>query len=200
MGSADHRFNLAELLSQNYSLREGCAEATQCPDKPEDQLDKDFITQVWSLTSLIQLLPLVSMWSIPVHMWFAWCCTGLALEPALLPRTLAGAQACLSPWWSECSCSAPWDLLRGVKGSWQWRSAGLRHNPRLKPPHGSGLFPQSSDMPLDELLALYGYEASDPISEQESEGGDAAPTLLDMTLDKVSGSVPERAPGSHWLP
>lgn len=87
MGSADHRFNLAELLSQNYSLREGCAEAPQCPDKPEDQLDKDFITQ-------------------------------------------------------------------------------------------------SSDMPLDELLALYGYEASDPISEQESEGGDTAPTLPDMTLDK----------------
>ncbi|XP_075831748.1 mesoderm induction early response protein 2 isoform X2 [Microtus pennsylvanicus] len=89
MGSADHRFNLAELLSQNYSLREGCAEAPQCPDKPEDQLDKDFIAQ-------------------------------------------------------------------------------------------------SSDMPLDELLALYGYEASDPISEQESEGGDAAPTLPDMTLDKIA--------------
>lgn len=80
MGSADHRFNLAELLSQNYSLREGCAEAPQCPDKPEDQLDKDFITQVWSLTSLIQLLPLVSM-------WFAWCYAG-------------PASACLSPLWS----------------------------------------------------------------------------------------------------
>lgn len=50
-------------------------------------------------------------------------------------------------------------------------------------------------MPLDELLALYGYESSDPISEQESEGGDAAPTLPDMTLDKVSGSLPVRAPG-----
>ncbi|XP_015852333.2 mesoderm induction early response protein 2 isoform X2 [Peromyscus maniculatus bairdii] len=88
MGSADHQFNLAELLSQNYSLREGCAEAPQCPDKPEEEeLDKDFIAQ-------------------------------------------------------------------------------------------------SSDMPLDELLALYGYESSDPISEQESEGGDAAPTLPDMTLDK----------------
>ncbi|XP_028719399.1 mesoderm induction early response protein 2 [Peromyscus leucopus] len=88
MGSADHQFNLAELLSQNYSLREGCAEAPQGPDKPEEEeLDKDFIAQ-------------------------------------------------------------------------------------------------SSDMPLDELLALYGYESSDPISEQESEGGDAAPTLPDMTLDK----------------
>lgn len=39
-------------------------------------------------------------------------------------------------------------------------------------------------MPLDELLALYGYESSDPISEQESEGGDTAPALPDMTLDK----------------
>ncbi|XP_050995609.1 mesoderm induction early response protein 2 [Acomys russatus] len=87
MGSADHQFNLTELLSQNYSLHEGCAEAPQCPDKPEEQLDKDFIDQ-------------------------------------------------------------------------------------------------SSDMPLDELLALYGYETSDPISEQESEGGDTAPTLPDMTLDK----------------
>ncbi|XP_031205261.1 mesoderm induction early response protein 2 isoform X5 [Mastomys coucha] len=87
MGSADHQFNLAELLTQNYSLQEGCAEAPQCPEKPEEELDKDFIDQ-------------------------------------------------------------------------------------------------SSDMPLDELLALYGYESSDPISEQESEGGDTAPALPDMTLDK----------------
>lgn len=87
MGSADHQFNLTELLSQNYSLREGCAEAPQCPDKPEEELGKDFIGQ-------------------------------------------------------------------------------------------------NSDMPLDELLALYGYESSDPISEQESEGGDTAPNLPDMTLDK----------------
>lgn len=47
--------------------------------------------------------------------------------------------------------------------------------------------PQSSDMPLDELLALYGYETSDPISEHESEGSDAAAHLPDMTLDKVRG-------------
>ena len=46
---------------------------------------------------------------------------------------------------------------------------------------------QSSDMPLDELLALYGYEASDPISERESEGSDTTANLPDMTLDKVSG-------------
>jgi hypothetical protein len=48
-------------------------------------------------------------------------------------------------------------------------------------------------MPLDELLALYGYEASDPISEQESESGNATPNLPDMTLDKVSWGA---APGS----
>ncbi|XP_011373549.1 mesoderm induction early response protein 2 [Pteropus vampyrus] len=43
---------------------------------------------------------------------------------------------------------------------------------------------QSSDMPLDELLALYGYEASDPISERDSEGSDTTAHLPDMTLDK----------------
>lgn len=41
-------------------------------------------------------------------------------------------------------------------------------------------------MPLDELLALYGYETSDPISERESEGSDTTANLPDMTLDKVS--------------
>lgn len=40
-------------------------------------------------------------------------------------------------------------------------------------------------MPLEELLALYGYEASDPISERESEGSDTTARLPDMTLDKV---------------
>ncbi|XP_006898093.1 PREDICTED: mesoderm induction early response protein 2 [Elephantulus edwardii] len=87
MGSADHQFNLSEILSQNYGVREGQEVAAEDPEKPEEELDKDFITQ-------------------------------------------------------------------------------------------------SNDMPLDELLALYGYEASDPISEQESEGTDSAPPLLDMTLDK----------------
>ncbi|KAM4857702.1 mesoderm induction early response protein 2 isoform X7 [Urocitellus parryii] len=94
MGSADHQFNLAEILSQNYSLREECTEPLRCPEKPEEELDKDFISQ------------------------------------------------------------------------------------------GSSPPVQSSDMPLDELLALYGYEASDPISERESEGGESAPNLPDMTLDK----------------
>uniref|UniRef100_A0A4W3HGF0 MIER family member 2 n=1 Tax=Callorhinchus milii TaxID=7868 RepID=A0A4W3HGF0_CALMI len=46
---------------------------------------------------------------------------------------------------------------------------------------------RDSDMPLEELLALYGYEASDPISEHESEGSspsELADNLPDMTLDK----------------
>ncbi|XP_008148948.2 mesoderm induction early response protein 2 [Eptesicus fuscus] len=87
MGSADQQFNLAEILSQNYGIREECEGTTRRPAQPEEELDKDFISQ-------------------------------------------------------------------------------------------------SSDMPLDELLALYGYETSDPISERESEGSDATATLPDMTLDK----------------
>lgn len=60
------------------------------------------------------------------------------------------------------------------------------------------LYPQSSDMPLDELLALYGYEASDPISEHESEGSDTAANLPDMTLDKVSGGRIRGLAGRPW--
>ncbi|XP_010185352.1 PREDICTED: mesoderm induction early response protein 2 [Mesitornis unicolor] len=43
---------------------------------------------------------------------------------------------------------------------------------------------QSSEMPFEELLALYGYEASDPVSEQDSKSNDISPNLPDMTLDK----------------
>ncbi|XP_038632331.1 mesoderm induction early response protein 2-like isoform X2 [Scyliorhinus canicula] len=46
---------------------------------------------------------------------------------------------------------------------------------------------RESDVPFEELLALYGYEASDPISEHESEGSspsELADNLPDMTLDK----------------
>lgn len=48
---------------------------------------------------------------------------------------------------------------------------------------------QSSEMPFEELLALYGYEASNPISEQDSESNDIPPNLPDMTLDKVRAAV-----------
>ncbi|XP_068393571.1 mesoderm induction early response protein 2 isoform X1 [Eschrichtius robustus] len=87
MGSADHQFHLAEILSRSYGVREEHEGAARGPEKPEEELEKDFVSQ-------------------------------------------------------------------------------------------------SSDMPLDELLALYGYEASDPISERQSEGSDAAANLPDMTLDK----------------
>ncbi|XP_063575878.1 mesoderm induction early response protein 2 isoform X8 [Pongo abelii] len=45
MGSGDHQFNLAEILSQNYSVRGECEEASRCPDKPKEELEKDFISQ-----------------------------------------------------------------------------------------------------------------------------------------------------------
>ncbi|MGH0168005.1 UNVERIFIED_CONTAM: hypothetical protein FKN15_053760 [Acipenser sinensis] len=57
--------------------------------------------------------------------------------------------------------------------------------------HGS----EGSEMPLEELLALYGYEASDPISEHDSEGHDLPHSLPDMTLDKVS--LPEKRSRLH---
>lgn len=44
-------------------------------------------------------------------------------------------------------------------------------------------------MPIEELLALYGYEASDPISEHDSESNDITPNLPDMTLDKVRAAL-----------
>ncbi|KFZ57116.1 Mesoderm induction early response protein 2, partial [Podiceps cristatus] len=90
MGSADHRLNLAEILSQNYGVREEREEegGTQEKQKSLEELEKSFSAS------------------------------------------------------------------------------------------------QSSEMPFEELLALYGYEASDPISEQDSESNDITPNLPDMTLDK----------------
>ncbi|KFQ09492.1 Mesoderm induction early response protein 2, partial [Leptosomus discolor] len=90
MGSADHRLNLAEILSQNYGVREEREEEddTQEKQKSLEELEKSFSAS------------------------------------------------------------------------------------------------QSSEMPFEELLALYGYEASDPISEQGSESNDITPNLPDMTLDK----------------
>ncbi|XP_066840026.1 mesoderm induction early response protein 2 isoform X1 [Anser cygnoides] len=90
MGSADHRLNLAEILSQNYGVREEREEEedTQEKQKSLEELEKSFSAS------------------------------------------------------------------------------------------------QNSEMPFEELLALYGYEASDPISEQGSESNDMTPNLPDMTLDK----------------
>nr|XP_060641122.1 mesoderm induction early response protein 2 isoform X2 [Anolis sagrei ordinatus] len=100
MGSADHRFNLAEILSQNYGVRE----ETEEEEEEAEEHHQDH----------------------------------------------------------EQGKAKPFDDLE-------------------KSFHAS----QNTEMPFEELLALYGYEASDPISsEQESESNDAAPNLPDMTLDK----------------
>ncbi|KAG7456888.1 hypothetical protein MATL_G00240680 [Megalops atlanticus] len=60
-----------------------------------------------------------------------------------------------------------------------------------------------SEMPLDELLALYGYEVSDRISEQDGEPSELPASLPDMTLDKdqiakdlLSGEEEEEAQSS----
>lgn len=44
MGSTDHRFNLAEILSQNYGVREETEEEEheQAKEKPLDELEKSF--------------------------------------------------------------------------------------------------------------------------------------------------------------
>ncbi|XP_007435745.1 mesoderm induction early response protein 2 isoform X3 [Python bivittatus] len=94
MGSADHRFNLAEILSQNYGVQEKTEDEDEEQDHPQEKAKP--------------------------------------LE----------------------------ELEKSFNAS------------------------QNSEMPFEELLALYGYEASDPISEQESESNDATPNLPDMTLDK----------------
>ncbi|XP_068775924.1 mesoderm induction early response protein 2 isoform X2 [Struthio camelus] len=110
MGSADHRLNLAEILSQNYGVREEREEEedTQEKQKSLEELEKSFSASQLVLYSVI--------------------------VPFLM---------------------------------------------KLCPP-----LAQSSEMPFEELLALYGYEASDPISEQDSESNDITPNLPDMTLDK----------------
>lgn len=46
MGSADHQFHLAEILSQNYGVREEHEGAARGPEKPEEELEKDFVSQV----------------------------------------------------------------------------------------------------------------------------------------------------------
>nr|XP_016854893.1 PREDICTED: mesoderm induction early response protein 2-like [Anolis carolinensis] len=103
MGSADHRFNLAEILSQNYGVREETEEEEEEAEEEHHHQDH------------------------------------------------------------EQGKAKPFDELE-------------------KSFHAA----QNAEMPFEELLALYGYEASDPISsEQESESNDAAPNLPDMTLDKV---------------
>ncbi|KAH0625812.1 hypothetical protein JD844_034095 [Phrynosoma platyrhinos] len=109
MGSADHRFNLAEILSQNYGVREETEEEEEEDDehrdegkaKPFEELDKNFNA------------------------------------------------------------------------------------------------PQNTEMPFEELLALYGYEASDPISEQETnfladedKGPCSSPSASFSAEDSEEDSLP----------
>ncbi|XP_061871042.1 mesoderm induction early response protein 2 isoform X4 [Colius striatus] len=110
MGSADHRLNLAEILSQNYGVRE---EREEDDDPQEKQKSLEELEKSFSASQLV-------------------------LYSVIVPFLM-----------------------------------------KLCPP-----LAQSSEMPFEELLALYGYEASDPISEQDSESNDITPNLPDMTLDK----------------
>ncbi|XP_035268902.1 mesoderm induction early response protein 2 isoform X3 [Anguilla anguilla] len=62
---------------------------------------------------------------------------------------------------------------------------------------------QGNEMPLGELLALYGYEVSDPILEHSGQPSEPPASLPDMTLDKdqiakdlLSGEEEDEAPSS----
>lgn len=46
MGSTDHRFSLAEILAQSYSVQEGRGEAAQDLEQPDEELEKHFGAQV----------------------------------------------------------------------------------------------------------------------------------------------------------
>lgn len=46
MGSTDHRFSLAEILAQSYSVQEGGGEAAQGLEQPDEELEKHFGAQV----------------------------------------------------------------------------------------------------------------------------------------------------------
>ncbi|XP_012584899.1 PREDICTED: mesoderm induction early response protein 2 [Condylura cristata] len=112
-----------------------------------------------------------------------------------LERQSAGAASCLAHTHSLCpgepglqtAAGRPFNLAEilaqnyGVREECEAAAGGLE-----KPEEelGKHFIAQSSDMPLDELLALYGYETSDPISDRESEGSEATVPLPDMTLDK----------------
>ncbi len=47
-------------------------------------------------------------------------------------------------------------------------------------------FPQGGEMPLEQLLALYGYNMPDPVLQQQQEPNELAASLPEMTLDKVT--------------
>uniref|UniRef100_A0A8C2J4M8 Mesoderm induction early response 1, family member 2 n=1 Tax=Cyprinus carpio TaxID=7962 RepID=A0A8C2J4M8_CYPCA len=45
---------------------------------------------------------------------------------------------------------------------------------------------QGGEMPLEQLLALYGYNIPDPVLQQQQEPNELAASLPEMTLDKVT--------------
>lgn len=45
---------------------------------------------------------------------------------------------------------------------------------------------QGGEMPIEQLLALYGYNLSDPVLKQQQEPNELAASLPEMTLDKVT--------------
>ncbi|KAM5188610.1 mesoderm induction early response protein 2 isoform 13-T13 [Callospermophilus lateralis] len=109
----------------------------------------------------------------------------LTWPPALLTACVPGSPACRQQWcpWALQTISSI--LQRSCRRTTVFGRSAQSPCGALRSPRSSWTktsYP--SDMPLDELLALYGYEASDPISERESEGGESAPNLPDMTLDK----------------
>ncbi|KAM4629286.1 mesoderm induction early response protein 2 [Polymixia lowei] len=61
-------------------------------------------------------------------------------------------------------------------------SEGAKHSPR--PMKMAARSHTASELPLEELLALYGYEVSDPLLQPERETCQLAASLPEMTLDK----------------
>uniref|UniRef100_A0A9R1SKP1 Mesoderm induction early response 1, family member 2 n=2 Tax=Cyprinus carpio TaxID=7962 RepID=A0A9R1SKP1_CYPCA len=51
---------------------------------------------------------------------------------------------------------------------------------------------QGGEMPLEQLLALYGYNIPDPVLQQQQEPNELAASLPEMTLDKISKALLSR--------
>ncbi|KAJ8374431.1 hypothetical protein SKAU_G00050110 [Synaphobranchus kaupii] len=85
------------------------------------------------------------------------------------------------------------------------KSVGPTQYPRWAPGEPLPFLPlcRGSEMPLEELLALYGYEVSDPIVEHSRQPSEPPAGLPDMTLDKdqiakdlLSGEEEDETPSS----
>ncbi|MGH0168004.1 UNVERIFIED_CONTAM: hypothetical protein FKN15_053759 [Acipenser sinensis] len=181
MGSDEHGFNLAEILSHSYGSREHQEECEA--QRSLEELEKSLHG---SETSVRRQSPRVALYR--------------TRNPCPVQNGLqtAGAGSMGS---DEHGFSLA-EILSHSYGSreHQEECEAQRSLEELeKSLHGS----EGSEMPLEELLALYGYEASDPISEHDSEGHDLPHSLPDMTLDKeqiakdlLSGEEEEEAQSS----